>query len=207
MLRCFCCLYSFFTLFTDRSTTKAKVIIWIFTGSMHLLTLATSFLYCLWWSLTCRTFSFSQFPTEQRANIRLAIWGGGVSGFISICASTYFRGGVYKYVSGCWVKDSAACCQSHFLLFSSRCLTPDMWWRDRQDRDTSSWTGKLSWSPRPGDLPCRPRLLPPSSLLLMTTKKIIGWYCRSSCKFHMYALQQIQTCFCRAQPALTAASG
>lgn len=37
--------------------------------------------------------------------------------------------------------------------------------RDGQDRGTSSWTRKFSQSPRPGDLPCRLRLLPPSSLL------------------------------------------
>lgn len=55
-----------------------------FTGSMHLLTLAMSFLYCLRWSLICRTFSFCQFQTEQRTNISLAIWGGRASGFISV---------------------------------------------------------------------------------------------------------------------------
>lgn len=56
-----------------------------FTGSMHLLTLAMSFLYCSRWRLLCRTFSLRQFPTELRTNISLRIWGGGAaaSGFTS----------------------------------------------------------------------------------------------------------------------------
>lgn len=73
-----------------------------FTGSMHLLTLAMSFLYCSRWRLLCRTFSLRQFPTEQRTNISLRYeeeeqrLGSLLS--LTICASTYFRGGVQLYV-------------------------------------------------------------------------------------------------------------
>lgn len=137
-----------YTLLTDRSATKAKVIIWfLYPRSTYLLTRAKSV-------LTVKSLPFFPFSKQRRTNISLAV----LRRKRRRRRRVWVRFSAWQHVQ---VRTSEAACTL---------MCRDGWSEDGAERGqpgslTQAAQEQFSRWPRPGGLPCPLRPLPPSSLL------------------------------------------